>query len=201
MTPQSNTTEEPRSSESVLSKVWGILTRRKANERSRIIKELRDAAEEVLRKKGLSGYSGEHSIVNKAAYGAYGTRDYILRNLIQHLPNHGAYEITEACLEASIAECPEDRLLTEDHINVSTSLTHAYVDSSDYDHEFFHPGEDTSPSDEYRNIMKYAMQNIEDGPLILHALYERGIGTLDGILGILPELRAAGHSALTEGAL
>lgn len=190
---------------SVISKIWGTLTfkeaRAKEHEKARVTNALRDEAIALIQHKGATAVSGEHDLVDTAAYFPYGTRDCEFRNFIAHLPNHYFDDIWEALIETHIAQFPEDQLLTDDHITVSKSLSHAFVNASDYEEDLFKPGHGTKAIDEHRQTMYYAMQHIEDGPLIIHMLYDRKIGTLAEMLEMLPILKSSSHSILTEGML
>jgi hypothetical protein len=172
------------------------MPRRSTRENKRHLNELREAAFERLRTQGLSEDENDYVLVNDA--GNYGTEEYVLRNLVNHLPNHSAKDIVEACLEAKFVKLPEDELLVDDHIVVRQRLAHAYTKGLRH---LYQSGPKTSAPDEYRKIMRYSMTHIEDGHLIVSMLYDRGIGTLNGMLKFLPEMKSGSHRALTEGIL
>lgn len=156
---------------------------------------LREAAFECLRTQGISEDQNDYVLVNDA--GHYGPEEYVLRNLVAHLPNRSAKDIVEACFEAKLAKLPEDELLIDDHIIVQERLARAYK----IRHRYYQSGPDSTSPDEYRKIMRYSMSHIEDGLTIVSMVYDRGIGTLDGILEFLAVLKSSGHSELSEGVL
>lgn len=190
---------------SPLSKLWGVVSGRTAREHAVVLSDLEHWAFVDLERKGAKKGFRQHNIVTEAAAGAYGNKEYALRNLVKHLPNHDAQSIVNAIGEARSAGHPEIELLTHSHIIVCEKLTQGFINASDfassYDHGPYKPGPNSTARDEYKKVVAYAMTHIEDGDLIVSALYDRGIGTLDGILDILPELRATNHRTLTEGIL
>lgn len=190
---------------SPLSKLWGVVSGRTAREHAVILSDLEQWAFIDLKRKGVKKGFRQHNIVTEAAAGAYGDKEYALRNLVKHLPQHDAQSIVNAIGEARTAGHPEIEILTHNHIIVCEKLTQGFTDASDfassYDQGPYKSGPNSTARDEYKKVVAYAMTHIEDGDMIVSALYDRGIGTLDGILDILPELRATNHSILTEGIL
>jgi hypothetical protein len=179
---------------SPLSKVWRVVSGRAAREHAVILSDLEHWAFVDLERKGAKRGFRQHNIVTEAVAGAYGNKEYALRNLVKHLPQHDAQNIVNAIGEARIAGRSETELLTHNHILVCEKLTRD-------DTDLYKAGPNSTAMDEFKKVVAYAMTHIEDGDLIVSALYDRGIGTLDGILDILPELRATNHSTLTEGIL
>jgi hypothetical protein len=174
--------------------MWGVVSGRAAREHASVLSDLEYWAFADLARKGVEKGYRQHNIVSEAAAGAYGNKEYALRNLVKHLPNLDAQSIVNTIGEARIAGRPETELLTHNHIIVCDKLT-------EDDADLYEPGPNSTAMEEFKKVVAYAMTHIEDGDLIVSALYDRKIGTLEGILGILPELRATNHSTLTGGIL
>lgn len=168
--------------------VWlkGMSSRKQARAKAASMLELKRAALAVLWDKGHSDQC--FRLINRAA--DFGTEDYVLRNIMKHLPDYDAHDITRACREASYAKLPEDALLTHEFIHVYKKLEEAFFISSDLR---------ANGVEECQKIMTYALTHMEDGPLIVTMIWDRGFTTLDAILEFIPIFKD--NNALSDGLL
>jgi hypothetical protein len=161
---------------------------------TREINALLDEACAVLDKHSNEQNAFERHNIQEAAIGGHGSPRHALRNLIAHLPNHRAATILQSYKTATSAGLPEDVLLTNDHIATNSALYSCARLSQDEETK------SKAAYAEYKKIVAYAMNNIEDGELIVNMYVDRGMRTLQGILDLLPALKD-GHQTLTEGVL
>lgn len=162
------------------------------------INALRLEASAILDQKNPEDYASEHLDIVGASTGSYGSPRHALRNLIAHLMNHSATAILNTYTKATEAGLPDEVLLTEEHIIVHTALgnrrTQLLVDGeiASYDKDSFA---------DYRSIMLYAMNHVDDGHLIVDMFVNRDMRTFQEIMDFLPVLKSSGHRALIEGVL
>lgn len=190
-------------SDSTRSRIREILTRRKTQSHDRTIDRLKESARAALLNKGAPEDAFDFRLIHEVANGDYGTPEYILRNLVKHLPNHTGgdiIEVYEACVEVGFSDAPDAALLTDNHITIATLLSSAYLDAADSKDSAGSAESADDAADEFAKIMSYAMHHLEDGPLII-TMVTRGFANLQDVLAFLPTLKESPSSALVEGVL
>jgi hypothetical protein len=162
------------------------------------INALRREAIALVKTKIPEDRNHDKRIIDSAARGDYGSPVDALLNLVANLSKHDGFLILFTYSDAVKLGLPQTLLVNDDHIAVSKALDEHYRLLLRNNEILAH---DHASEDEHSSVKRYALTNIADGYLIVNMYVERGMRTLQEIIGFLPVLKTSGHRALTEGVL
>lgn len=175
-----------------LLKYKDLIVNEEASTRVRAAQATKTEVLWLLRDQGFHERCYEYMIVKDNYLQTQFPTGYLVNSFQAHLSSYQPLEIIEAYKHIAPVVPPSDTMMTSEQINISNKFLTIHRDRNK---------ETPVSTDQYEELVQYAMIHTEDWHLIEPLIFDRGTFALPQLVNVLAVVKETGHTALSEGSL